>query len=120
MTQPRHDSREVYDAVWAACDTFRGAVDPANYKNYVLTMLFLKYLSDMTQERREELSEQYDGDETRIARALRNERFLLPAEADFKYLYQRRGAQHPLEESARGFQQDRPEAVPSRRPRHGR
>ena len=33
-------------AVWAACDTFRGTVDSSIYKDYVLTMLFLKYVSD--------------------------------------------------------------------------
>ena len=38
---------EINDIVWKACDTFRGAVDPSEYKNYILTMLFLKYLSDL-------------------------------------------------------------------------
>ncbi|MFM1881704.1 MAG: hypothetical protein RJA05_113, partial [Planctomycetota bacterium] len=28
--------------VWRACDTFRGVVEPANYKDYILTMLFIK------------------------------------------------------------------------------
>jgi type I restriction enzyme M protein len=92
MSQHKYNSREVLDAVWAACDTFRGAVDPSNYKNYVLTMLFLKYLSDMTADRRDELGTLYKGDKTRVARALRNERFILPDEADFKYLYNRRDA----------------------------
>ena len=32
---------------WAACDTFRGVVDPAQYKDYILVTLFLKYISDM-------------------------------------------------------------------------
>ncbi|NLX24248.1 MAG: type I restriction-modification system subunit M [Phycisphaerae bacterium] len=92
MSQQKQTTKEVFAAVWAACDTFRGAVDPANYKNYVLTMLFLKYLSDMSHERREELEQKYKGDKTRVQRALRNERFLLPAESDFKYLYQHRDA----------------------------
>lgn len=37
-------------AVWDACDTFRGTVDPSIYKDYVLTMLFLKYVSDVWQD----------------------------------------------------------------------
>ena len=37
-------------AVWGACDTFRGTVDPSVYKDYVLTMLFLKYISDVWQD----------------------------------------------------------------------
>ncbi|MFG0245395.1 MAG: type I restriction-modification system subunit M [Phycisphaerales bacterium JB052] len=83
---------QISSAVWAACDTFRGAVDPANYKNYVLTMLFLKYLSDMMLDRREELLEKYKGDESRVERALRNERFQLPDGSDFRDLYTKRDA----------------------------
>ena len=37
---------QVNKAVWAACDTFRGTVDPSIYKDFILTMLFLKYISD--------------------------------------------------------------------------
>ena len=29
--------------VWRACDTFRGVVEPSSYKDYILTMLFVKY-----------------------------------------------------------------------------
>ena len=39
--------KDINDAVWKACDTFRGSIDPSVYKDYVLTMLFLKYLSDV-------------------------------------------------------------------------
>ena len=35
---------EVNKAVWAACDTFRGTVSADIYKDYILTLLFLKYL----------------------------------------------------------------------------
>ena len=38
--------KDINDAVWKACDTFRGSIDPSVYKDYVLTMLFIKYLSD--------------------------------------------------------------------------
>ena len=31
---------DINSAVWAACDTFRGAIDPAQYKDYVLAILF--------------------------------------------------------------------------------
>jgi len=45
---------EIENAVWAACDTFRGAIDPSEYKNYILTMLFVRYLSDLAEDRREQ------------------------------------------------------------------
>ncbi len=38
---------EINGIRWKACDTFRGAVDPSEYKNYILVMLFVKYISDV-------------------------------------------------------------------------
>lgn len=38
---------EVNKAVWAACDTFRGVISADTYKDFILTMLFLKYISDV-------------------------------------------------------------------------
>ncbi len=35
---------EINNIVWKACDTFRGVIDPAQYKDYILTFLFVKYL----------------------------------------------------------------------------
>ncbi len=34
--------QEVNNTAWAACDTFRGVIDPAQYKDYILVMLFPK------------------------------------------------------------------------------
>lgn len=84
--------KKINDTVWRACDTFRGAVDPAEYKNYILTTLFIKYMSDLWKDRREEYAKKYDGDTERIERALSRERFVVPAEADFDHLYERREA----------------------------
>lgn len=83
---------EINAIVWKACDTFRGAVDPSEYKNYILTMLFLKYLSDLWKDKQAELHAKYKGDKQRIARALARERFVVPAECDFDYLYEHRDA----------------------------
>ena len=38
---------DINRTVWKACDTFRGVIDPSQYKDYILTMLFLKYVSDV-------------------------------------------------------------------------
>jgi type I restriction enzyme M protein len=32
---------EINSILWRACDTFRGTVDPSEYKNYILVMLFV-------------------------------------------------------------------------------
>jgi len=68
----------VFNKVWQACDTFRGVIDPAQYKDYILTMLFVKYLSDIYKSKAAELGEKYKGDEVRIKRALDRERFIIP------------------------------------------
>ncbi len=37
---------ELYSSLWASCDELRGGMDASQYKDYVLTMLFVKYVSD--------------------------------------------------------------------------
>jgi len=81
---------EINAIAWRACDTFRGAVDPSEYKNYILVMLFLKYMSDQWKDKREEYEKKYSGDKQRIERALSRERFIVPTHCDFDYLYSKR------------------------------
>lgn len=70
--------KDINNAAWAACDTFRGVVDPAQYKDYILVMLFLKYISDVWQDHYEKYKKQYGDDDARIRRKLERERFVLP------------------------------------------
>ncbi|MEX2232321.1 MAG: type I restriction-modification system subunit M [Cyclobacteriaceae bacterium] len=37
---------ELYSSIWAGCDALRGGMDPSTYKDYVLALLFVKYVSD--------------------------------------------------------------------------
>ncbi len=37
---------ELYSSLWAGCDELRGGMDASQYKDYVLVMLFVKYISD--------------------------------------------------------------------------
>jgi len=37
---------ELYASLWASCDELRGGMDASEYKDYVLIMLFIKYISD--------------------------------------------------------------------------
>jgi type I restriction enzyme M protein len=100
---------EINNILWKACDSFRGTLDAADYKDYILVMLFLKYISDVWQDHYEEYKKKYK-DEEQILRKLKRERFVLPyAEvkeigkngrettvetflADFYSLYERRDA----------------------------
>ena len=37
---------ELYSSLWQSCDELRGGMDASQYKDYVLAMLFIKYVSD--------------------------------------------------------------------------
>lgn len=81
---------DLNNKVWKACDTFRGTVDAGQYKDYILTMLFIKYISDVNKEKKAEYEKKYNGDKARIERALKHERFSLPEKSSFDYLYEKR------------------------------
>jgi type I restriction enzyme M protein len=84
--------KEIHNIIWKACDTFRGVIDPSMYKDYILTMLFLKYVSDVHKDIVEEYMKKYKNDKERVARAMKHERFVVPEECTFDYLYENRNA----------------------------
>lgn len=81
---------EINRVAWAACDTFRGVIDSSQYKDYILVMLFLKYMSDVWTEHYETYKREYAGDTERINRRLSRERFVMPENCSFDYLFARR------------------------------
>lgn len=36
----------LYRSIWQACDALRGGMDASQYKDYILVLLFVKYVSD--------------------------------------------------------------------------
>jgi type I restriction enzyme M protein len=80
----------INQQVWKACDSFRGTIDAAQYKDYILTMLFLKYITDVNKEKKEEYFKKYNGDLVRVERALKHERFKVPEKSSFDYIYEKR------------------------------
>jgi type I restriction enzyme M protein len=84
------NQKDINDAVWKACDTFRGSIDPSIYKDYILTMLFIKYLSDVHDDKFETYLAKYDGDKDRANRAMNHERFIVPEQCHFKFLFDSR------------------------------
>jgi len=89
---PETSQQTINDIVWRACDTFRGTIDPSQYKDYILVMLFLKYLTDLRDDRQAEYEHKYRGDKERVARAMSRERFVLPGRSDFHFLKKNRNA----------------------------
>lgn len=88
MKQPTISQDSINAAVWTACDTLRGTVDPRVYKDYVLTMLFLKYVSDVWKEHYDGYFKEYaDAEPGLIEELLKTERFVLPPNASFYALH---------------------------------
>jgi HsdM N-terminal domain len=37
---------DLYSSLWKSCDELRGGMDASQYKDYILTLLFMNYVSD--------------------------------------------------------------------------
>lgn len=81
---------KINNILWQACDTFRGKIDSSIYKDYILVMLFVKYLSDSYKEQLAKYNKRYDGDAERVRRAMSRERFVLDEISMFEHLYSQR------------------------------
>ena len=81
---------DINKALWSACDTFRGTISADTYKDFVLTMLFLKYISDVWQDHYDGYKAEYGDEPELIEEMLKNERFVLPKQASFYSLFERR------------------------------
>ncbi|MEU8279242.1 type I restriction-modification system subunit M [Microbispora bryophytorum] len=51
-------AKEIRDILWKTADRLRGSLDAAQYKEFVLGLIFLKYVSDAFEERRTELAKE--------------------------------------------------------------
>ncbi|MCD7932701.1 MAG: type I restriction-modification system subunit M N-terminal domain-containing protein [Tannerellaceae bacterium] len=49
MNTQKITQAKIVETVWKACDMLRGVIEPGQSKDYLLTLLFLKYVSDKKQ-----------------------------------------------------------------------
>ncbi len=73
-------------------------MDSSQYKDYVLTMLFVKYLSDFYREKLEELKAKHGDNQDRIQKSLSREKFKLDEKCTFEYLLKQKEAENLGEE----------------------
>src|SRR3954454_18922502 len=52
---------DLYSSLWRSCDELRGGMDASQYKDYILTLLFVKYVSDKSEADRDALMEVPEG-----------------------------------------------------------
>lgn len=101
---PEVTQEAINKSLMAACDTFRGTISADTYKDFILTMLFLKYISDVWQDHVDHYQQQYGDEPELIHEMMKNERFVIPEitlknddgsikdkfQATFNHLWQRR------------------------------
>ncbi len=92
MAEKKWTQDEVNQSLWRACDTFRGKIDSTLYKDYILVMLFVKYVSDIYKEHKNALMARYHNDKEMVERQMRRERFVLNEHSTFEHLYDKRTA----------------------------
>ena len=90
MTNTPINQDEINKAVWNACDTFRGTVDPSIYKDFILTMLFLKYISDVHRDKVAELTAEYGDIPELIAEMIQSQSYNIPQGCSFWDVYEAR------------------------------
>ena len=78
---------ELKKTLWAAADSSRGVVDSSIFKDYILTFLFFKYLSDQHKVEVEKLKTRYGNDKARLKNKLKFSRFRVPEDATFDYIF---------------------------------
>lgn len=81
---------ELNKTLWSAANSSRVQVDPSIYKDYVLTMLFYKYLSDLSKKQHDKYKERFGDDEARIDEKMKSDRFYLPPKTSFDYIFTQR------------------------------
>jgi type I restriction enzyme M protein len=89
-TKSLDQDTELKKNLWAACDTFRNVMDSSQYKDYILAFLFVKYISDIYEERAKELRDQFKNDEEMVKRRLEREPFKLNDKCTFNWIYENR------------------------------
>ncbi len=82
--------KEINQIIWNACGTFRWVIDASQYKDYILTMLFIKYVSDVYKDKYNIYLEKYNWVKERVEFALKHDRFIVPEVSSFDYLFDHR------------------------------
>jgi len=90
MENTQINQDDINKAVWSACDTFRGVISSDTYKDFILTMLFLKYISDVYKDEYDKLLETHGDNPALVQAMMAKQRFVLPNNASFWDLYELR------------------------------
>lgn len=82
--------RDIENTLMKGADSLRDTIDAANYKDYVLPIMFIKYLSDSYEEEVQKLEKEYQG--ARLERQKQYLPFTVARDCSFQSLYEQRHA----------------------------
>src|SRR5699024_3034258 len=108
--------KELKDTLWKAADRLRGSMDASQYKDVILGLVFLKYVSDAYGERRQQIHDDLTAegfDAEQIAELIDDPEeyqgygfFVVPPQARWEYLAQNaKGVQAAMDEPAKNVGQ---------------
>ena len=87
MAKAQKQEKSMEAALWESANKLRGAVEPAEYKHVVLSLIFLKYASDKFEERRQEIiAEGHEAFVDNVAFYAMKSVFYLPPESRWSYI----------------------------------
>ena len=87
MAKGQKQEKSMEAALWESANKLRGAVEPAEYKHVVLSLIFLKYASDKFEERRQEIiDEGHEAFVDNVAFYTMKSVFYLPPESRWSYI----------------------------------
>lgn len=79
--------QDLNSTLWKAADSSRSNIDGGLYKDYLLTMLFFKYLSDMHRVEKDELIAKYGNRPERLEFRFKDMRYKIPEGSTFEDVY---------------------------------
>jgi len=100
--------QDLNKILWQAADSSRSSVDAGVYKDYVLTMLFFKYVSDLSKKKRAQHAERFGTDTKRIEEKMKLDRFYVPEDATFDAIYEQIESDNIGEEINKALQRMKP------------
>jgi type I restriction enzyme M protein len=90
MVQNNTKQEALNKKLWNAADKARGKIEASVYKDYILVMLFLKYISDLFELEKKEIIARYGNDKEILKRRLEKAKFNIPEGCSFNELYAKR------------------------------
>ena len=98
MNKFEHKKNKLLKVIWEANSLMRGLIDQSIARDYILALLFLKYITDTWIDAKESYLIEYSGEKDLIDELMKNERLVLPNESNFYSIINLLDVEPPLGE----------------------